>query len=461
MKIVIVGGGKVGYVLVQQLSKEGHDIVLIDKRTKVLHDSQEVLDVAIVNGNGAAVNIQREAGVQDSDLLIAVTSGDEVNLMCCVVAKMLGCSHTIARVRNPEYDQQISFLKENLGLSMAINPEKLTAQETLRLLQFPSFLKRDSFANGRVELVEFKLEEANPLVGRSLGNISNIWTKDALICAVERDAEVTIPSGAFSLEAGDKLTIASDATKLGHLLHNVLKVNHAKITKVMIVGGSKIAAYLASVLTATHVEVTLIENDYDRCMELSQIVPQATIINGDGTSQSLLLSEGIEQVDALVTLTGIDEENLIISMFANSLGIPKSITKINRIEYMEVFSKMGIDTIVSPKNLTANQIIRYVRAMSATDRTNNGVGAVETLYKIVGGKAEALGFTADKEMKYLNIPFSNLPIKPNILIASIMRNNHVIIPKGNDCIQAGDSVVVVTTSNQTVANLSDIFHASF
>ena len=377
MKIVIVGDGKVGYTLTKRLSQEGHDIVVIDNNRSVLLQSQEALDVAVVDGNGASVEVQREAGVGSSDLLIAATSGDETNLLCCMVARKLGCRHTIARVRNPEYDQQTRFLKDELGLSMVINPEKAAALEIFRLLQYPSFLKRDSFAKGSVELVELKIKENNVLANTRLDQFRTLSNVNALVCAVERGGMVSIPKGSFSLQVGDKLTIATDAGDLVRLIKN-LGVYTPKAQHVMIIGGSRTAKYLAQRLISSKVKLTIIEKNEKRCQELSETLPEATIVHGNGTEQGLLIEEGIRKMDAVVTLTGMDEENLIVSMFADFIGVPKSVTKINRTEYNNVYENKGIDSIVSPKLLTTNEIIRYVRAMDDTTG-----GSVVTLYRIV------------------------------------------------------------------------------
>ena len=451
MKIVIVGDGKVGFTLTKLLSEEGHDLVIIDSNSAVLRESQEVLDVAVVTGNGACVEVQRNADVQHSDVLIAATSSDEINLLCCMVARKLGCRSTIARVRNPAYDAQLRLLKEELGLSLSINPERAAAREIFRILQLPSFLKRDSFAKGRVELVELKLKHDNALVNKKLSELSGLGRLNALICAVNRDGEITIPSGSFELREGDKITIAADTAGLANLLRQ-LHVGIQKAQNVMIVGGSRIAEYLAAMLLRAHVHVTIIEKHCTRCEMLAETLPEALIIHGDGSQQELLLSEGIRQTDALVTLTGMDEENLIISMFGNYIGVPKTITKINRTEYSEVFADKGIDTIVSPKLLTADEIVSYVRAMS-----NTVGGSVVTLYRIAGGKAEAVEFFIKSDAPYLNIPLSQLALKPNILIASIIRARKVILPKGNDSMQKGDTVVVITPTQRAISDLKDIF----
>jgi len=451
MKIVIVGDGKVGFTLTKLLSKEGHDLVVIDSNSAVLRESQEALDVAVVTGNGACVEVQRDADVQHSDVLIAATSSDEINLLCCMVARKLGCRSTIARVRNPAYDSQLRLLKEELGLSLSINPERAAAREIFRLLQFPSFLKRDSFAKGRVELVELKLKRDNILVNRKLSELSGFVRLNALICAVDRDGEITIPSGSFELHEADKITIAADAAELVNLLRQ-LNIGTQKTQSVMIVGGSRIAEYLSAMLLRAHVRVTIVEKSHARCEALAEALPEAMVIHGDGSQKDLLLSEGIRQTDALVTLTGMDEENLIISMFGNYIGVSKTITKINRTEYSEVFADKGIDTIVSPKLLTADEIVSYVRAMD-----NTAGGSVVTLYRIAGGGAEALEFFVKNDAPYLNIPLSRLALKPNILVASIIRARKVILPKGGDSMQKGDTVVVVTPGEQVIYDLKDIF----
>lgn len=450
MKVVIVGDGKVGYTLTKSLSEEGHDLVVIDNNKRILLASQESLDVAVVDGNGASVEVQREAGVDTADLLIAATNGDETNLLCCMVAKKLGCKHTIARVRNPEYDQQIRFMRDELGLSMVINPEKAAALEIFRLLQFPSFLKRDSFARGNAELVELKLKDGNPLIGKPLQQFRTVADVNALVCAVERDNEIHIPKGDFTLHLGDKVTIAADAADLVKLIKN-LKVYSPKAQRVMIVGGSRTAAYLAQRLIRNKIDLTIVEQDEKRCMDLSEALPQATVINGNGTDQRLL-SEGIASADAVVSLMGIDEENLLVSMFASYVGVPKSITKISRNEYNPIFESMGIDSIVSPKLLTANEIVRYVRAMEDTTG-----GSVLTLYKIVDGKAEALEFSVKGEAKFLNLPLYRLKLKKNVLIAAIIRARRVIIPSGADVMQKGDTVIVVTEADRAIRDLKDIF----
>lgn len=452
MKIVIVGDGKVGHTLIKILSGEGHDVTIIDSNLSTLKETQEKLDVAVVEGNGALVEVQLAAGVRQSDLLIAATSSDEINLLCCFIARKLGCKNTVARVRNPEYDQQLDFLKEDLGLSFSINPEKAAAKEIFNLLQFPSFLKRDSFARGLVELVEIRLKPCNILVGRRLDSMSDIWKMNALICAVERDNEVYIPSGSFRLQAEDKITVAAETAQLVELI-SALKIAHKKVRQVMIIGGSRIASYLSARLIKANIGVTIIEQKPERCAVLSELLPKALIIHGDGTKEDVLYAEGIRDMDAVVTLTGNDEENIVLSMLANHVGVSKTITKINRLEFIEAISSSGIDTVIRPKHLTANEIVRYVRAVEATE-----ADSVDTLYRLADGKVEALGFTVPEGVGYLDIPLADLQLKSNTLMAGVIRANRIIIPNGSTRIKAGDNVIVVMRAQpEAVSSLNDIF----
>ncbi|MDO4544316.1 MAG: Trk system potassium transporter TrkA [Clostridia bacterium] len=452
MKIAIVGDGKVGYTLAEQLTKEKHDVVIIDNDASVLEKSQELLDVMVVVGNGASMHIQRMAEVSKCDLLIAATSYDEVNLLCCITARKLGCPHTIARIRNPEYDEQLIELQEDLGLSMTINPERAAAQEISRLLQFPSFLKRDSFFTSNVEMVEVKISENSPLANLSLNQLPPLFKSTALICAVDRDGEITIPSGSFVLLPNDKITIVAPAKDLVKLI-KMLNIVQQKIHSVIIIGGGRITTYLARELLAGHISVKIFEERLDRCEILSEALPDALIIHGDGSSQDLLIEEGIESVDAVVTLTGMDEENIILSLYAKHMGVKTVITKVNQATYARLFSSRGIDSVISPKQTTANSIVRYVRAMA-----NAGEGSVQTLYRIVGGRVEASEFIIGDACKHLNQPLSKLPIKSDILLASINRSGKVIIPKGGDCFLKGDSVIVVSAADENpILNFNDIF----
>ncbi len=451
MKIIVVGDGKVGLTLTEQLSKEEHDIVVIDKNPTVLQNSQETFDVMVVPGNGASRQVLLEAGAQDADLVIAATSADEINLLCCLTAKKLGCTHTIARVRNPEYAGQLVFLKDELGLSMVINPEATAAREMFQILQFPSFLNRDRFAKGRVEIVELKVEKGCTIIGKYLHELHENAKVKVLVCAVERGEQVYIPSGNFKIEEGDKIHVTAETRDLTKLIH-YLGIPLPKMRDVVIVGGSRLGYYLANMLIQSGVKVKIIEIDYERCLQLSELLPKALIINGDGCQQKLLNEEVCGKADAVISLLNIDEVNLVISMYAKKLGVPKVIAKIDRIEYMNVFKSFTEESFISPKNLICNDVLRYVRAVG-----NSGEGSMLTLYRLIGNQVEAIEFLAGKDTHFLGVPFSKVPMRPNLLIASIRRDDRTIFPTGSDCIQLGDRVLIVTTESGRFYELNDIF----
>lgn len=451
MKIIVVGDGKVGLTLTEQLSKEEHDIVVIDKNPTVLQNSQETFDVMVVPGNGASRQVLLEAGAQDVDLVIAATSADEINLLCCLTAKKLGCTHTIARVRNPEYAGQLVFLKDELGLSMVINPEATAAREMFQILQFPSFLNRDRFAKGRVEIVELKVEKGCTIIGKYLHELHENAKVKVLVCAVERGEQVYIPSGNFKIEEGDKIHVTAETRDLTKLIH-YLGIPLPKMRDVVIVGGSRLGYYLANMLIQSGVKVKIIEIDYERCLQLSELLPRALIINGDGCQQKLLNEEVYGKADAVISLLNIDEVNLVISMYAKKLGVPKVIAKIDRIEYMNVFKSFTEESFISPKNLICNDVLRYVRAVG-----NSGEGSMLTLYRLIGNQVEAIEFLAGKDTHFLGVPFSKVPMRPNLLIASIRRDDRTIFPTGSDCIQLGDRVLIVTTESGRFYELNDIF----
>lgn len=454
MKIIIVGSGRVGYTLADQLSGEDHDIVIIDNDASVLQRAEELLDVMVIEGNGASLETQREAGVSGGDLLIAATDADEVNLLCCILARKLGCKNTITRIRNPEYDQQIQFLRADLGLSMVVNPEKETAKEIYRLLQMPSFMHCETFARGRAELAEFKIPEGNSIDGMTLESFSNHVRLDVLVCGVERKDDFIIPKGTFKMQAGDNITVAGATRDLAALIKQ-LDLPRTKIRNVMILGGTRTAVYLAKDLIHSHVNVKIIEEDMARCEELSDFLPEAIIINGKGSVEGLLLEEGIESTDAVIPLTDIDEENIIVSMYAKYMGVKKIITKIDRMEYSIVFRDKGMDSIIFPNLLSAGEIVRYVRAMD-----NSADSGMVSLHKIIDGKAEAIEFRITSNDKHLNTPIMNLKIRHNILLCCIIRKGKIIIPRGNDVIQENDTVILVTTSDMHVHDFNDIFAQS-
>ena len=453
MKIIIVGDGKVGLTLTEQLSAEGHDIVIIDRNQQVLRDSQEAYDVMVVTGNGASMQVLKEAGADTADLLIAATSADEINMLCCITAKKMGCRHTIARVRNPEYRPQLTFLKEELGLSMTINPEAAAAREIFHILQFPSSINRDFFAKGQVEVVEFKIRGNSPVVGKSLVELYRSSRIKMLICAVERGDDVYIPNGDFVLQAGDIIHVTGENRNLTALMR-YLNLPSNRIREVVIVGGSRLGYYLAEELTRTGIKVKIIERDYDRCVELSELLPKALVIHGDACDQQLMNAECAGKTDALITLTDIDEINLVISLFGEQIGIPKTITKMDRIDQFNAFKAMGVDSIVSPKHIICDDVLRYVRAMR-----NHRSDAVISLHRLVKRKVEALEFRVDKDMPKAGIPLRDLTLKKNTLVACIRRRGKIVSPDGNQSIQPEDTVIVVSTTENKIANLRDIFEA--
>lgn len=454
MKIIIVGCGKVGHSLAERLSHENHDITVIDTNLSVLAEAQDTLDILAVDGNGAALDTLKRAGADKADILIATTNADETNLLSTISAKKLGCQRTIARVRNPQYTKQVIFLKDELGLSMVVNPELTAAHEIYRMVQFPSFLKRDTFSKGRVELVELKIAEDSRLNGKKIYEAASTLGLRVLICAVERGNEVFIPNGGFTLLAGDKITVTAARNNLVALIKS-LGLMSRKIKNVLIVGCSRIAEYLTEELEKGGISVTVIEKDLKRCEDFSLRFPKALVINGNASRRGFLESAGVENADAVISLTGIDEENLIISMYCSHVGVKKTVTKIDRNEYVRLFADKEIGSVVCPKDLTASEIVRYVRAVS-----NRGdEGSVKTLHHIVNGKAEAIEFAVSDNVKYTDIPLAKLDIKQNILITCIIRANQVIIPNGTDVIRSGDSVIIVTTADHPVSNLGEIFRS--
>lgn len=452
MNIIIVGDGKVGAALAAQLSSEGHDVTIIDSNPQVLRESTDQLDVMAVEGNGASMSTLREAGAENADLLIAATSRDELNLLTCLTAKKLGCSHTIARIRNPEYSDQLVSMQEELGLSLTVNPEQAAALEAYQLLQFPSFLKRESFAKGRVEIVAVPVKEGSRLAGIPLHKLYEIARVKVLVCAVERQGGVHIPGGSFVLQAGDTLFVTAALQDLAQLVRNLELVEH-KVKNLLIIGGSRTAFYLTRRCLDSGISVKIIERDHERCVQLAETFPKATIIEADGSRQEVLDAQGLTYFDAVITLTGMDEENVVLSMFAQHLGVPKVITKINRVEYSDLFRKVGLGSIISPKALCCSNIVRYVRAMS----TASGSEGVLALHPIVDGQAEALEFQVGPETRYCGRALKDIPLKPGILVSCITHQGNTLIPKGDTCFYPGDIIVVVTAGDRAITELDSIF----
>ncbi|MEE0693957.1 MAG: Trk system potassium transporter TrkA [Lachnospiraceae bacterium] len=438
MKIIIVGLGKVGQSLALELGNEDNEITVIDCREELVQELTSQNDFMGVVGNGSTYSVQMEAGIESADLLIAVTGSDELNLLCCLIAKKAGNCHTIARVRNPEYSTELDFIKEELGLAMVINPELAAAGEVAQALQFPSAIEVTSFVRNRVRLLKFKLPENSVLDNMQIASLPEKLRSSVLICAIERGEELIIPNGNTVLHAKDVVSVIGKASDANQFFRQVGIVTN-QVKSLMIVGGSPIAFYLAKMMISSGVRVKIVEKNMKRCEALCDLLPKATIVYGDGTDKDLLLEEGIDRYESFAALTNIDEENILLSLYARKTGEKKLITKINRIAFDEVIRELDLDTVVYPKNITAEHIIRYVRSMK------NSLGSnVETLHKILGGKAEALEFVVRGKSKVLGIPLHELSIKDGVLIAGIARGGKVLIPRGSDKIMQEDSLIVIT-----------------
>ena len=450
MKIIVVGIGKVGYTVADQLSNEMHDVTIVDTNNKVLDSALNSLDVIAVSGNGASRRVLTEAGVEESDLVIALTGSDEINLLCCLLATKLGANGTIARVRNPQYNEDIRLIKDSLGLSMAINPEREAAEEILRILKYPSARNIDTFAKGKINIVSFTATAGCTLCGRTVKDSFSGLKARALACAVERDDNIFIPFGDSVIEENDIVAVLVAPDETPAFFREIgLPVNTVK--KTMIIGGGKIGHYLATEMCRLNMDTTIVEINPQTAEELSYLLPKANIICGDGTNRALLMEEGLRDAGAICCLTGFDEENLILSLFAKKV-VPniKTIAKINRTAFNEVVRSLDIGSVIYPKFVTANQILQHVRA-----KENNLGSNVETLYKLIDNKVEALEFHVSEDSVLLNTSLEELQLRNNVIIGSINRRGNVFIPRGKDTLQIGDSVVVVTTM-QGLSDLDDI-----
>ncbi|MGN0984168.1 MAG: Trk system potassium transporter TrkA [Gemmiger sp.] len=441
MKIVIVGLGKVGKALTKQLAKDQHDIVVIDPHSELVQNVGNIYDVRGVIGNGGCYDVQVQAFENGADLLIAATSSDEINILACLVAKKLGTRHTIARIRNPEYEKQLRFMREELGLSMIINPEKATAREIARVLRFPSAIKLEQFSKQRIELAEYRIGAGNPLHGLQLSDLyANLRVK-ILICAVARGKELIIPSGNFMLQEGDKVYLTATPKELERFFRK-LSLFKSKARNVMIVGASRIAYYLAKELGVMGTKVTLIDSSMARCQEISEKLPDALVIRGDAADSDLLNEEGIADMDAFVALTGLDETNIILSMYASQYDNCKVVAKINRKNFADLVASKGVvDSVVSTGYVTTEGILQYVRAMQ------NSLGSnVKTLHRIVDERVEALEFGVTASFPFVGVPLKELRLRDGLLIAGIVHpNGETVIPSGKDVLRVGDDVIVVTT----------------
>ncbi|MGN0161857.1 MAG: Trk system potassium transporter TrkA [Lachnospiraceae bacterium] len=439
LNIIIVGCGKVGVTLTEKLSKEGHDITVIDKNAQHVQTLSELYDVMGIVGNGASYSVQMEAGIHDADLIIAVTGSDELNLLCCTVARREGKCAAIARVRTPDYAEEVGYLREKLGLAMIINPELEAANEISRVLYLPTALEIDTFAHGQAEMITIRIPENNQMDGQTIASLGMDNSFNVLICAVERNGNLFIPSGAFVLHSGDNISfIASRHNSRAFLQKVGFQTNQVRDT--MIIGGGNVAYYLAKQLLSVGIGVRIIEANAARCEELSALLPNAIIINGDGTDEELLKEEGLEQVESFVPLTGIDEENVMLTLYAKQISNAKAITKINRLAFKNVINRLELGSVIYPRYITSEAIIAYVRAKNASRNSN-----ISTLYHLFDSKAEAIEFCIDRKSEVTDKMLMELKLKDNLLIALINRKNKIIIPNGSSTLKIGDHVVVVTT----------------
>ena len=451
MNIIIAGDGKVGATLTRLLCAEGHNITLIDVNARVLEKSQEQFDVMGIHGNCAAMDTLLQAGVKDAELLIAATSADEINLLCCTTAHGLNPKlHTIARIRNPEYTNQIYKMRNIYGLSMLINPERQAANEIERLLKYPGFLRRDVFAKGRTEIVELRIDSKSKLCGVRLMDMAGVVNSRVLICAVLRGGQALVPNGTFTFQDGDRVFVTAPTKDLTTLLKN-LGIITRRVRKCLLCGGGRVCIYLATALQKSGIDVTVIEKEYDRCQQLCEQLPGCTIIHGNAGDTALLESEGLTGFDAVVTLTGEEELNMIVSLYATSMGVPQVITKLGHVSNQGILDTLNLGSVVCPKDLVSNNIVRYVRAME------NQTGAAVSVHAIADGQVEAMEFHVTENTKGCKTPLKNLKLKNNVLIAGISHGSVTEIPNGDSTFDAGDSLVIVTTGRGSILQLSDIF----
>ena len=451
MNIIIAGAGKIGRTLAQQLTSEGHDLTLIDEKSQVLGATVEQFDAMGVCGNCASMEVLRSAGVADADLVIAATNADEVNLLCCLTAHGLNPNiHTIARIRDPEYAEQIMTMREVFPLSLTVNPEKRAAQEIERLLKFPGFLRRESFAKGRAEIVELRIDKNSLLKNVSLMEMRNVVKCKVLVCAVLRDGEAVAPRGDFVLQEGDRIFVTAATSELALLLKNLGIITH-RVRRVLLCGGGKVCYYLATLLERSGMDVRLLEKNYERCVELAEALPDTSVIHGDCSSMAVLEAQGFDQCDALVSLTGLDETNMIVAIYGENRGIRQIITKISREENSSIANELALGSVINPRELCSNHIVRYVRAME------NQTGAAVSVHTIADGKAEAVEFLVDNNTKNCGVPLKQLRFKKNVLLAAITHRSKTEIPSGDSMFIRGDTVVVVTSGRGILRNINDIF----
>lgn len=450
MDIIIAGGGKTGLTLAQRMVAEGHNITLVDTDSRILETAVERYDAMGVCGNCASKEVLLQAGVADAELVIAVTDADEVNLLCCMTAHGINEKiHTIARIRNPQYAEQVMTMRQVFPLSLTVNPEKRAALEIERLLKFPGFLRRDTFAKGRVEIVELRIDEHSKLKDVSLIEMAGIVKCRVLVCAVLRSGEAVAPSGNFVLREGDRIFVTAPNADLAELMKN-LGIITRRVRRVLIAGGGRVSYYLAKLLEDDRMEVQLVDKDFERCQELSAMLPKTSVIWGDVSTQQVLDDQRIDDVDAFVSMTGMDETNIIASLYANTRNVPQIITKVSRGQN-NIAGSLSLGSVICPKELCSNDIVRYVRAMQ------NQTGAAVSVHAIADGQAEAVEFLVDEKTKYRDTPLKKLKLKNNVLLASITHGAKTQIPNGDSVFTEGDTVVVVTSGRGVLQSINDIF----
>ena len=451
MNIIIAGSGKVGITLARQLAAEGHNLTLIDSKQQVLEEICEKYDVMGVAGNCASMPVLLQAGIADADLLIAATNEDEVNLLCCTTAHGLNRNiHTIARIRNPEYTEQIHALHDVFALSLAVNPENQAAREIERLLRFPGFLHRDTFAKGKTAIVELRVEEGSKLCNLPLIQLNNTVKCKVLVCAVLRDGNAVIPDGHFVLQEGDRIFVTAPTAILATLLKN-LNIVTRRVRKVLLCGGGRISRYLAERLCKDGISVSLIERDYEKCLSLAAALPDVTVVCGDATDQSLLESQGLSNCDALVTLTGLDELNMIISLYGTTKNVPQVITKLGRAENRSISDDLSLGSVICPRELCSDDIVRYVRAMGKHS------GSAVSVHSIADGQVEAVEFLVEENTRHCGEPLKSIKLREGVLLASITDGSVTQIPGGDSTFHPGDTIVLVTSGRGTLRQLDDIF----
>lgn len=450
MKIIVAGCGKIGTAILSDLVAEGHDVTAMDEDPAVMEQISNIYDVMTLCGSCTDCDALKEAGIKDADLYVATTASDELNMLSCFLAGRMGAGHTVSRIRNPEYnDSSLSFIKEQLDLSMSLNPELLVAKDIFNVLKFPSVVKIERFSGRDFEMAEIRLPKDSVLDGLTVRDMREKYKANYLICAVQRGEQAFIPDGFFTLRSGDRIGITASTAELQKLL-KMLGILKKQTRTVMILGGGKTTYYLAKMLEEAGIAVKIVERDPKRCQELSAMLPGAIIIQSDGTSQDVLQEEGLSDTDAFVALTGMDEENILVSISVYLQQVSKVITKVNRNELRAIGEGIGLECMVCPMEVTSNVILRYARALENSAGSN-----VEMLYKFMDGKAEALEFNVTGNLPFIGRPFKTLKLKRNVLIAGIVRNRKAIIPSGDDCIEKGDNVVVLS-SEARLQDLSDI-----